>query len=480
MSDTRPHLRRPWVELLLRHGSVLQTAWRHRHELAGPRRLADEAAFLPAALSLQETPPHPAPRRAMWAIMALFAVALAWACVGQVDIVAIAPGRIVVSEGTKLIQPLEAGVVMAVRVSDGDRVQAGQVLVELDATAARADHTSVAEQLASARSDAARAQALLSSLASGGEPVLPPRPAAERWSDADRVQLGTEWGDIAAKRSRLDAEITRRDAEIETVRQAVAKLQATLPLARQREADFKSLTDQGFVAGHAGQDKTRDRVELERDLATQQARLAEVRAGLQESLHNRQSYLAETRRNLAERLAQAGLRVSQLQQEGTKAQQRERLARLTAPVAGTVQQVAVRTPGGVVTPAQTLMVVVPDEAHVSAEVRIDNKDIGFVAAGQHAAIKLEPFPFTRHGTVEAEVRWVSADAVVQAQGEQPPVASFVATLALRQPWLNVEGKRVTLSPGMNLSAEIRTGRRRVIDYLLSPVQTALSESLGER
>lgn len=144
--------RHPLVELLARYKAVLQAAWQHRHELAGPKRLADEAAFLPAALSLQESPPHPAPRRALWAIIGLFVVALGWACLGQVDIVAVAPGRIVVSDGTKLIQPLEAAVVTAILVKDGDPVEAGQVLIELDATAPTADRTSLQEQREAARS----------------------------------------------------------------------------------------------------------------------------------------------------------------------------------------------------------------------------------------------------------------------------------------------------------------------------------------
>src|SRR5262249_6763717 len=141
-----------------------------RHDLAGPRRLADEAAFLPARLSLQETPVHPAPRRAMAVIVALFVIALAWSILGRVDIVAVAPGRIVVGEHTKVIQPLEAGVVAAIRVRDGDHVRAGQVLVELDATGASADARSVQEQWREASGEARRTEALLRALRAGGPP----------------------------------------------------------------------------------------------------------------------------------------------------------------------------------------------------------------------------------------------------------------------------------------------------------------------
>ena len=165
--------RHPVIELFARYAAVLQAAWAVRRELAGPKRLADEAAFLPAALSLQDTPAHPAPRRAASTICTLFIIALVWAIVGQIDIVAVATGRIVVSDSTKTIQPLEAGVVKRVFVKDGDTVEAGQVLVELDATNAQADGASVQEQLASAVSEERRTAALITALRVNRPPVYP-------------------------------------------------------------------------------------------------------------------------------------------------------------------------------------------------------------------------------------------------------------------------------------------------------------------
>ena len=481
MSAPAKALRHPALELLGRYRAVFQAAWAMRHELAGPKRLADETAFLPAALSLQETPAHPAPQRVAWAVCALFVVALAWSVIGQVDIVAVAQGRIVVSARTKTLQPLEAGVVKHVLVKDGDAVQAGQVLVELDATNASADGASVQEQLSTAISEERRTSALMKALRHGIA-ALPPLPLGEgRGEGALRhaettSQLQAEWQDITAKLGKLSAERARRRAEIETVSETVAKLNATVPLAQRREADFKRLTDEGFVSGHAGQDRTRERIEQERDLAMQRARLAEARAALAESQNAQVAYLAETQRTLSDRQAQAASKREQLAQELAKTTQRARLTQLTAPVAGTVQQVAVHTEGGVVTPAQVLMVIVPKDAQLRAEVVIDNKDIGFVNAGQTAAIKLETFPFTRYGTVPAVVSSVSADAV----NDDKRGAIFPATLSLGVDSIAVDGKRIRLSPGMNVTAEIKTGRQRVIDYLLSPVQTALSQSLGER
>ncbi len=472
--------------LLLRYQAVFQAAWRHRRELAGPVRMADEAAFLPAALSLQDTPVHPAPRRLAWGLMALLLVTVLWSYFGHVDLVSVAPGRIIVSDRTKVIQPLEASVVKAVLVKDGDRVQAGQVLVELDATMATADKVNVQEQLDTVVSEERRTATLLQALGSGAlrpgkmdaapghSDSVPMRP--EPVAGIAQAQLRSEWQDIQAKLSRFDAELARRQAELVTVNETIAKLETTIPLAQAREADYKKLVDQGYVSGHATQDKTRERIELERDLSTQRARASEARFVLQETQQAKAAYRAETVRLLGDRNALATTKHHQLDTDQDKANRRERLTRLTAPVAGIIQQLAIHTTGGVVTQAQPLMIVVPDSAQVTAEVSIANLDIGFVNAGQTAEIKLETFPYTRYGTVMAIVNVVTADAVT----DEKKGSYYPATLTLNQKDMLIDGKRIRLSPGMNITAEIKTGQRRVIDYLLSPVQRAGSESLRER
>jgi len=479
--------RHPLIELLARYRQVFALAWAHRGELAGPRRHLDETAFLPAALSLQHTPVHPAPLRLTSAIMAFFVIALVWSVVGEIDIVAVAPGRIVVSERTKLIQPLERSVVKRVLVADGDHVLAGQALVELDPTATDADSASAQEMVHAAQSEFVRAKALQDALARvRAGAVVRFDPAAEDeifprdWSEGEvaaaKAQLLGEWADISAKLSKLSSEINRRQAEIGTARGMLAKYEATVPLARAREADFKKLVEQGFMSSHATQDKTRERIELEQDLATQRARLLEAEAALRESESARAAYQAEVRRTLYEREGQAQLRRVQASQERAKAVQRQNLTTLKAPVAGVVQQLAIHTPEGVVTEAQVLMVIVPDGAQVTAEVTLDNKDIGFVSAGQEAQIKLETFPFTRYGTVRGTVSRVTPDAV----NDEKRGAIFPAVLKLGTESIDVDGRAIKLSPGMNLTAEIKTGKRRVIEYLLSPIQTASRQSMRER
>ena len=318
-SDIAGSRMQAWNGLWARYAAVAGAAWRHRQQLEEPRRSADELAFLPAALSLQHTPVHPAPRRLGYMLMGLLVLAMGWACLGQVDIVAVAPGRIIVGDRTKTIQPLERSVVKRVLVQDGDHVARDQALVELDPTIAAADKHNVRDQIVSAQSEVARSRGLLQALDSAHDhaAVLPAPIAfpADSFADGPRAnpdervaaqnQMMTEWRDIQARVARWDAELVRRRAEMATGREVLAKLESTLPLVRRREQDFAALAAQGFVAHHAGQDRTRERLEMERDLQTQGARVRESDAALIESERSRQSYVAETRRMLSERLAQA-------------------------------------------------------------------------------------------------------------------------------------------------------------------------------
>lgn len=343
---------------------------------------------------------------------------------------------------------------------------------------ASADKASVEEQFKAAQSEEVRTHALLQLLSK--EKLLA---QAIRGLEGDlstksqlQAQLQAEWQDISAKLSKLDAESNRRQAEIATVKASIAKLEATLPMAQSREADFTKLVDQGFISSHATQDKTRERVELEKDLATQRARLTEALATAAETEQAKSAYKAETQRQLSDRYAQANTKRIQLSADNSKADQRQKQTQLRAPVSGVIQQLAIHSVGGVVTSAQALMVVVPDSNQVTAEVAIANQDIGFVNASQDAEIKLETFSFTKYGTVKATVDNVSADAVT----DEKKGSYYPATLTLEKKDMLIDGKRIPISPGMNVTAEIKTGKRKLIEFLLSPVQKMGSESLRER
>lgn len=461
-----------------RYGSVLWHAWRERDRDRPPRRLRHETAFLPAALELQETAVSPAPRVAAWLLLILLLGAVGWATVGKIDVVATARGQCVASDRSKTVQPTETATVTAINVTEGQGVRAGQVLVALDATPATADVARLRAEWVTARLQASRAEALLAALEHDGSP---PPLAAPAGAEAARVAVEARLltGQVAEHRSkaaRLDAEISRREAELRSTEEIVEKLARTLPIARQQADSYRALWEEQGISKSQWLDREQQLIEQEQDLATQRSRVQELQASLLASRRERDTLQAETRRIALDTLHDGERKAAAVEQELRKAKQRERLLTLTAPVDGTVQQLAIHTVGGVVTPAQPLMVIVPTDDPLEVEVFVENKDVGFVRAGQPAELKVETFPYTKFGTIPATVRHVSRDAV---QDEKRGLV-FTARLLPARGTIPVNGVPVRLTPGMAVTAEIQTDRRRVIEYFLSPLLQYATESFRER
>ena len=465
------------ADLIGRYAKVFRHAWSQRGEMDPPELHAHEAQFLPAALALRDTPLHPAPRIALWLIMAFALIALLWAIFGRIDVVATAVGKIIPNDRTKVIQPMETAVVKVIHVREGQSVQAGQVLIELDATSAAADSERLRNEALTAHLEALRAQALLAALASGVPPRLKPRDGVDAARLlAEQSQATGQYQEYQARQLQLHAEIVRRRAELQATQEQVTKLEQTAPIARQRAQDYQKLVKENFISQHGYLEREQARIEQEQDLASSRSKVAEIRAALAEAKQQQATLAAETRRQLLDQHNLAAQKAASLEQELVKAEQRGRLMRMTAPVAGTVQQLAVNTVGGVVTPAQPLMVIVPKDNVLEVEAMLPNKDIGFVNPGQEAEVKVETFPFTKYGTLHGKIIQVSSDAI---QDEKLGLI-YATRVKLARDTLRVENKTVRLTPGMAVTVEVKTGTRRVIEYFLSPLMQVTSESLRER
>lgn len=459
-----------------RHRAAWRQAWAERAPDAVARP-GHETEFLPAVLALQETPPSPLPRVLLWTLVALMCTVLVWACLGRVDVVAVAAGRVVPGDRTQVVQALELAAVRAIHVRDGDRVRAGDLLLELDPQLASADLQRLQAEHDAAHLDQARATALHTALRAEAEPRLPPlaEVAPSAWQQAAQT-LSSQYAEHHSRRSALRAEVERRGAEREAGRAQIRKLEATLPLVRQREEDFQRLAQEAFMSRHAWLQEQQTRIGMEADLQSLRSRDAELTATLSAAQAQDRALLAEARRSALEAAQTASRQQEALAQELAKARQRRTQMDLRSPVDGVVQQLAVHTTGGVVTAAQPLLAVVPDDGVVEVEARLANRDSGFVQAGQPAVVKVETFAFTRYGTLPGEVVSVSRDAVPDEQLG----SVYAVRIRLHRSQLDVDGRRVTLSPGMAVSAEVLTGTRRVISYFLSPLMQHAQESLRER
>ncbi|MGI4813662.1 MAG: HlyD family type I secretion periplasmic adaptor subunit [Janthinobacterium lividum] len=463
-------------DLLRRYGSVFRTAWSIRHQLDTETRQSHELAFLPANLELIETPTHPAPRWAMRIIVALAAAILLIAIFGHLDIVAVTKGKLLPDERVKVIQPAITGVVRRILVEDGQRVQAGQLLMELDLNQATADTDKARLAKINAALAVERARALLAAQSSDRPIAMTPVAGVspEQQSEAQRFAEGL-YREYQDKLSSSQAELLRREAELDMTREEIGKLAATAPLARQQANEYKALATDKYVAQTDYFDKEQTALEQEHELAAQKNHAHELMEGLTEQRADIASITSQFRSTQLDDLDKATQQLEQSRNDEMKADTRQKLMSLTAPVAGTVQQLAIHTLGGVATAAQSLMEIVPDDA-VEVEANIQNKDIGFVRVGQTASVKIEAFPYTRYGYLAGKVISVSNDAVQdKKQG-----LTFPTRIRLPTNRIDVDGKWINLTPGMEVTAEIKTGTRSVAQYFLDPLMRTEMESMRER
>lgn len=452
-------------------------------KLAPPQ--ADPAEFSPPLIRLQDSPPSPLGRRVIHVLLALLAGLLAWSVLGQLDIVAVAEGKLVPASYVKIVQPAEAGIVREILVREGEPVAGGQVLMRMDARLSEADRRILETDFYRKTLTLARIDAELGQVAFKAEAGVPAGLVREA-----EAQLRANRAALEAALAEERAKLERARREVAAALQVRAKLADTLPHYRAQDAAFEKLSKDGYAGPLMASDKRRERIEKEQEFATQEHVIESARATMAQSEKRLAQIAADHRRQLfAERNDIQG-QVDRLDQERAKQAHREGLLELKASQAGVVKDIATHTAGTVVQPGTVLLTLVPKDDVLRAEVWVSNLDIGFVRQGQPVKVKLAAFPFQKYGMVEGTVEHVSADAVDgNAQEQQNGAAgkgvraaplTYRALVALKAMQLEQDNERLALAAGMQATAEILLGRRSVLEYLLSPVQKAWHEAGRER
>lgn len=374
------------------------------------------------------------------------------------------------------MQSADAGVVRAIHVRNGDVVRKGQALLDLDPTLAGADLAQAEKALAAAELEIARNRAIADAFSGRGLRFVAPPGTPADVADTQRRLIAAQLAAIDATTASLSAARASSLSDASAARAQVAKLGDTVPLLDRQIANMKRLDEEGYAPGARLIELQRQRRQEagDRDVAiTQIARGQSEARKLDGQIRETREQARQTAlADLAKAEGDAILR----REEVTKARQKNAFQRLVASVDGTVQQMEVHTIGGVVEPAKPLMVIVPSSAGLEVEARILNKDVGFVRLGQEASVKLEAFSFTRYGAVPGRVRAISRDAV---QDKELGLV-YIATIVLDRAYVDANGQRHALSPGLTATVDIRTGTRSIISYLLSPLQTTVSQAARER
>jgi hemolysin D len=460
-------------------------------------RSSQELAFLPAALEIVETPPSPVGRATAATIALVFCVALLWAWWGTIDIVASATGKVLPGDGTKVLQPFETGVVRSIRVQDGQAVKVGDVLIELDPTVNAAERDHLRNDLLAERLNITRLRAALADSDDPAAAFLPPAGADPELVATQRQLLLNQVTEHRAKIAALLRQQAQKEAEQATTSATIHKLETIIPVIQSRVDIRKTLVEKELGSKLSYFEVLQLLVEQQEEFNVQNSHLHETEAAIATIRETRGQAAAEYRHALSDELAKSEQKANGLGQDLIKAEQRTRLQQLTAPVDGVVQQLAIHTVGGVVTPAQSLLVVVPSDSPLEIEAMVSNHDIGFVHAGQQAEIKIDTFNFTRYGLLHGQVLSVSQDAVIRDRqqdrssdrslGTQNETSepkgqelNYSARISLDRAQMQIDDRVVNLSPGMAVTAEIRTGSRTVLSYLLSPLLRYRQEALRER
>ncbi|MFP5513685.1 MAG: HlyD family type I secretion periplasmic adaptor subunit [Alphaproteobacteria bacterium] len=456
--------------------STLRVVWDAlRDQDISPQRSRDELDFLPAHLAIAERPPARGVRLFAWTAMALCGAALLWTTLGRIDVIAPAPGRLIVSQHSKVIQAPEDAVVTRIAVRDGQRVHRGETLIELDQAVLRAEKDKLTEQIVTATLERTRLEALLAedpdlefSPPMAGLPTGRVAAAREHYQSSRR--------ELAARDDAYAARLRQNQAQQASLRAVLVDIDAQLANVGQRLQARQLLVNAGNFPRMQLLELDKERIELLRtrtEKATAISVLESEAGGIRSDWEKDR---ATTRRDLHDRITAEERKLSDARQDLLKVGERSRLMTVKSPVDGVVQQLAVHTVGGVTKLADTLMVVVPDDAVLEAEVSLLSKDAGFTAAGQPVEIKIDSFPYTKYGTIRGTVTTVSRDS---AKDEKLGLV-YPTRIRLDRLEVNTENGPTPLSAGMTVSAEIRTGDRRVIEYLLSPLQEYASEAMRER
>ncbi|MEW5746111.1 MAG: HlyD family type I secretion periplasmic adaptor subunit [Nitrospirota bacterium] len=428
-----------------------------------------EYEFLPPAIEIESTPPSPLRVALIWIIFILVVVTLAWSYFGRVDEVAVARGRVIPDGRIKVVQPLETGVIRAIHVKEGQEVKEGQVLIELDPTIKQADVESTAKALSTHLSDRERLLAELQN-----RDLESRRGGASH--DLQRKLKEARESEYKAKEEALGSIIAQRENALQAAEAILVKLEKNSTIVKEQEAAYKALYDKGYTAKMDYLDKQKEYHTAVNELEAQRKIVKQSTESLEEAKKNLDALKREREKGILADIVDKERNIIALSGEAIKARKRYDLERLCSPVDGTVHGLSSYTVGGVLTPAQPTVTIVPHGTPLIIEAMAQNKDIGFLRVGQEAEVKLDTFPFQKYGTLKGKVVWLSPDAIEDEK--LGPV--YKMKVELEKMNINIDGKHIAISPGMALTVEVKTNKRRIIEFFLSPVVKYASESLTLR
>ncbi len=436
--------------------------------------------LLPAAIDFQsdarkidERRPPWVARATLYVLVAVVIIAVTFGAIAKVDRIVVAPGKLVTTASTIVVQPLETSVVRSLEARVGDIVRKGDALATLDPTFSEADAGQLRGKV---KSLAAQIERL--------ESELDERPYEPKVLDDDTRLQSTIWvrriEQNKAKLASFNQQIRHVEAEMATKSADRAALEIRLAVAKDLEAMRAFLMQKEIGSKVNYLDAKGQRLQVEREMLLAVNNRAELEEELERFKAEKAGYLAEFRQKTAEELVQARRDHDAAAKQLDKAARRNAVTVLAAPADAIVLEVAQRSVGSVMKEAEALYTLVPLDSPLEAEVSVEGLDVGQVETGAEARLKLEAWPFQKHGTLSGKVRTVSDDTFTpdpKKEAQQRPY--YKARVEVTATDLRDVPRSFRLIPGMAVTAEIKAGERTILSYFLYPLLRGLDESIRE-
>jgi hemolysin D len=425
--------------------------------------------FLPAALEIIEKPESPLGKRIIWGILAIIMLCILWAIIGQIDEVATASGKLIPDGNIKVIQSMEGGVITAIHVQEGQHVEMGQLLIELDTTINAAELDKLKIALDTARVERALLQAAWERNSSKIDTLL--QENSSLGIDPEVLLRQKELSTLKQQKqsqmqNSLRTTVAQSTEELTMAQKTLGQIETKIRTLEDEVRIQKMLADAGAVAA---QDLIKKQNELELMQQQRDFQLSQIDF-YQAQIDGKQTDVAlstvDYQKTVMEELVAKDKAIQELEKEVEKTAKRLSLQSVIAPVDGIVQGVSANTIGGLVSSETPIVTIVPDNTPLVLEAMVLNKDIGFVHTGQQVDIKLDTFPFQKYGAIPGEIVNISPDAIEdEKQG-------YVYKIKVKPQatTLKVGNKDMPISPGMTAQAEVKTGTRRIIEFFLPGVE----------
>lgn len=418
-------------------------------------------------------------------------VAIVGLFIGQVDIVAEAPGKIIPKSFIKVVQPAESGVIKEVFVAEGQFVKKGQVLALLDPAVSLADLTSTELDVAELSMRLKRINAELTN-----KPFIKDKNESASIFDRHYSHYSARVQAFVAQKKQEEAGLDKLNADLKGAQNSYKKLQEIIPLIKKEFQDLQDLALTGLKSKIEVTQKQRELLEKEKELQMQDASIEAIHASIAQSRRKLEQIIAEYNKELRQDQTESQSKLDKLSQENIKQKFKHDQMQLIAPADGIVKDLAAHTPGTVVSAGSIVMTIVPQKEELIAEVWLKNEDAGFAFPGQDVQIKVATYPFQKFGLIPGKIISVSPDASEmnnttsngapnisvqsQAQNAQQIQGQFKLHVSLSKTTLHAMDKSFDVKSGMQVVAEIHEGKRTVFEYFTSPVRKAVQEAARER